>query len=63
MTLQQQYLFKAAELSEVAQTIDNVALRNGFEQLAKSYLQLAQQAERNRSVSMKNLVAVVQDQR
>jgi len=59
MTLQQQYLFKAAELSEVAENIDNAALKNGFEQLAKSYLQMAEQAERNRRISMKKLAKVV----
>jgi hypothetical protein len=58
MTLQEQYLFKAAELSEVAENTDNRALKNGFEQLAKSYLQMAEQAERNRQISMMNLVSV-----
>ena len=55
MTLQEQYLFKAAELSEVAEHIDNGALKNGFEQLAKSYLHMAEQVERNRRLSMDNL--------
>ncbi len=58
MTLQEQYLFKAAELSEVAENTDNPALKNGFQQLVKSYLQMAEQAERNRQISMMNLVSV-----
>jgi len=57
MTIQEQYLFKAAELSEVAENIDNVALKNGFEQFAKSYIRIAEQAERNRRVSMNKLVS------
>jgi len=58
MTLQEQYLFKAAELSEVAENTDNRALKNGFEQLSKSYLQMAEQAERNKRLSMNKLISV-----
>ena len=58
MTLQEQYLFKAAELSEVAENTDNRALKNGFEQLAKSYLQMAELVERNKRLSMTNLVTM-----
>ena len=57
VTLQEQYLFKAAELSEVAENIDNAALKHGFEQLAKSYLDMAEQAERNRRLSMNKIIS------
>lgn len=55
MTRSEEYLFKAAELFDVADREKDAALKVGFRQLAASYLRLAQQAERNVRLSMANL--------
>ena len=47
MTARQEYLLKAAELSAMAQVETVHADRLEFENLARSYLRLAKQAERN----------------
>jgi hypothetical protein len=47
MTHRQQYLLRAAELSAKAQTESAGADKFEFENLARAYLRLAQQAERN----------------
>jgi hypothetical protein len=41
------YLFKAAELSELARNENYAVLKVEFENLARAYLRLADQAERN----------------
>jgi dTDP-4-dehydrorhamnose reductase len=41
------YLFKAAELSELARNENYAVLKVEFESLARAYLRLADQAERN----------------
>jgi hypothetical protein len=47
MTQRQQYLLRAAELSAKAQTESAGADKSEFENLARAYLRLAEQAERN----------------
>jgi hypothetical protein len=47
MTARQEYLLKAAELVAMAQVETDHADKLEFENLARSYLRLAKQAERN----------------
>ena len=47
MTQREQYLLRAAELSAKAQTESVGADKSEFENLARAYLRLAEQAERN----------------
>jgi hypothetical protein len=47
MTQREQYLLRAAELSAKAQTESAAADKSEFENLARAYLRLAEQAERN----------------
>jgi hypothetical protein len=47
MTQREQYLLRAAELSAKAQTESAGAEKFEFENLARAYLRLAEQAERN----------------
>jgi hypothetical protein len=47
MTQREQYLLRAAELSAKAQTESAGAGKFEFENLARAYLRLAEQAERN----------------
>jgi hypothetical protein len=48
MPQREQYLLRAAELSAKAQTESAAADKSEFENLARAYLRLAEQAERNR---------------
>jgi hypothetical protein len=50
MTARDEYLLKAAELSAKAQIETNPADKIEFENLARAYLRLADQAERNNKV-------------
>jgi len=47
MTLRQQYLLRAAELSAKAQAESDHTLKEEFQNLARAFLRLAEQAERN----------------
>jgi hypothetical protein len=47
MTLSQEYLFKAAELSALAEDEANPTLKSGFRQLAERCLELAEQLDRD----------------
>jgi hypothetical protein len=50
MTARDEYLLKAAELSAMAQAETDRADKVEFENLARAYLRLAEQAERNSQV-------------
>jgi hypothetical protein len=47
MTARQEYLLRAAELSAKAQVENDRARKTEFQNLARAYLRLAEQAERN----------------
>ena len=47
MTQREEYLLRAAELSARAQTERDVARKDEFENMARAYLRLAEQAKRN----------------
>jgi hypothetical protein len=47
MASREQYLLRAAELNALAQVENNHADKLEFENLARAYLRLAKQAERN----------------
>ncbi len=54
MTREEEYLFKAAELSALAEEEANPTLRSGFRQLAELCLQLAEQLDRDSQTDVKN---------
>ena len=54
MTLSEEYLFKAAELSALAEEELNPQLRSGFRQLAERCLSLAEQLDRDSQAGVKN---------
>lgn len=56
MTRSQEYLFKAAQLSALAEEETNSALKNGYRQLAENCLHMAEQSDRNMRELMKNLI-------
>jgi len=47
MAQREEYLLKAAELSARAQTENDAARKAEFENMARAYLRLAEQAKRN----------------
>lgn len=55
MTLAEEYLFKAAELSTLADEEVNPALKSGFQQLAEHCLQLAEQLNRDSQTDVKSI--------
>ena len=54
MTLSEEYLFKAAELSALAEDEVNSTLSSGFRQLAELCLQLAEQLDRDSQADVRN---------
>jgi hypothetical protein len=57
MTRAEEYLFKAAELNDIADREKDPTLKTGFQQLAFCYIRLAEEVERNKQSSMANLMA------
>ena len=52
MTAGDQYRIKAAEFQARGQAESNLKLRIGFEHLARAYLRLAEQADRNSAMEL-----------